>query len=146
MASSSDFAFGTGDFTIETFIRFSNNAGFQIPWSFNDSTANMLRIQNGNFALLLASSTTVLSGSIPPMANNTWYYLAVVRSGNNWTLYIDGTSALTAISSAVYAGTMTMKIGDNGSANFFNGFLDEFRVSRVARDVSTVPAGPFSDS
>lgn len=149
MASSADFAFGTGDFTIETFLRYSNNVGFQIPWSFNDATSNMLRIQNGNFALLLASNSTILSGSIPTLANGTWYHLAVVRSGNNWTLYIDGVSALSATSGATYAGTMTMKIGDNGGANFFNGRLDEFRITKgVARYTSnfTPPTQAFPNS
>lgn len=68
---------------------------------------------------------------------NTWYHVAVVRSGTTYTLYVDGVSAgSTNPGSAPPNTTSVFTIGGNSAATtqLFMGYIDEFRVSKgIAR-------------
>lgn len=148
-AASNDFSFGTNDLTLEFFLRYNTNASFQVPFSLNDSTANLLRIQSGNTVLFIAGGVTIFSNSITTLANGVWYHLAITRSGNTWRLFVDGTIALTATASATVGGNFMLRIGDYSAGNFLNGWLDEYRITKgVARYTAnfTPPTEAFPDS
>lgn len=68
--------------------------------------------------------------------NNTWHHVAVVRSGSTITGYFDGTSVGTATNESLGDATGTLYIGQNSGAgaNNFDGWMDEYRISKgVAR-------------
>jgi hypothetical protein len=151
---SSDWAFGTGDFTVELFVRFtsvptiittliSNYPGWSLQWR-NDSGTVGLYFLNFNTALGNSAAWTPAAG--------TWYYLAVKRSGTALSFWIDAVqSGSNVTNSTNLSNDSSLRIG---ALNFsgtliqdFNGQQDEIRITKgVARDVSTVPTGPFSDS
>jgi len=94
---------------------------------------------------MLTSTTTV--------TNSAWHHGAIVREKATWTLYLDGTSEDT------YTGTNpdtdlsdngSLFIGKNGwdgTSGDFVGYLDEIRISAVARYKSnfTAPTKEFLD-
>jgi hypothetical protein len=104
-----------------------------------------LTSSGGSFATVVIYGTTV--------AINTWYHVALVRSGNNWYILQGGVAlgAATVDDHAWFDYSSLLYIGSyTGTSCFLNGWLDEFRVSKgVARWTSnfTPPAGAYaSDS
>jgi hypothetical protein len=83
------------------------------------------------------------SNSVPL---NTWTHIAVTRSGNNYTLYINGVSNATYSTGANTINNQSgadvnkrLRIGARGGVssgcglNYFNGMIDEVRFWNVAR-------------
>jgi len=69
-----------------------------------------------------------------------WYHIAVVRSGINVNVYLNGTSIIsTTFSGSGYTTTgNTYTLGGYYStistlSSLMNGYIDEFRVTKVAR-------------
>ena len=157
IADSTDFDFGTGNFTFEFFV-FKQTSGKMAIFETRSSGSN-----NG-FNLEFSSADkfewydpSIASGGDLPkdpsaISLNTWTHYAVVRNGTTCTMYKNGTSVGTpkdvGSNSQVSAGTPT--IGESASgANDFDGYLDEIRLSNTARYTGnfTAPTSPFtSDS
>lgn len=167
-ASGSAYNFGTGDFTIEARVNLSANtnyystilAGSQPSYAtgcrflmmYGSSVsvvAQRNRFSFGGFSLgtdqsLLLSTTTY--------ALNTWYHVAVSRSGNTFRLFINGVLESTATSTAAMdfsvSGTRIGANGWDGAMGHFAGKIDELRASKVAHYISnfTPPTAPFPNS
>ena len=137
--NSSDFAFGTGDFTIECWARVTtakNQGIFHLGDSYLPSGAGVaaaVRTDVGNLQWVLYSSGTA-TGTSPAPSTNTWYHIAVVRSGGTTTYYVDGTSVASRADSTNYSASTYLAIGGYYSTSFLMvGNIDEFRVSKTAR-------------
>ena len=73
----------------------------------------------------------------PAMAPNSWHHLAVVASGSNITLYVDGQNAATLNAALPALNSDAVLGGDSvDGATGFSGEIDELEISKVAR-----PAG-----
>jgi hypothetical protein len=148
---SNDWDFGTSDFTFDFQIRFNigagshglieksySGAGFLIEYVFTDST---LRFWTGGSLVMFRTWA-------PSTA--TWYHVAIVRSGTNLMMFIDGTQiGTTATNSSSISGTSgVIAIGEDLTdlANDLNGWMDEIRISNIARWTSnfTAPTVPYS--
>jgi hypothetical protein len=142
-----------GDFTVECWAwRHPTQAGRSR--FFNSATGsgreNIDLDYNGTDLRLHASSDGTsrdivsVSTSSHGITNSTWFHLAFVRNGNNFNLYINGVSKLSATSSGVIetGGGITFGGFDNytASANNLAGYFDEIRVSNVARYTSNFTA------
>ena len=130
----------SGDFTVDFWVRVSSAFSAQ---------GDMVGIADGgsyasmNFVFQLTASrvptfyfgggSVVLEGSA--IAIDTWVHFAAVRVGSRFNLYQAGTSTATATStSTVNAKSIPLTIGRRGSGdNYFKGWLDEVRISNVAR-------------
>jgi len=87
-----------------------------------------------NFGLLVGGSCRDSGQAIP---DDAWHHLAWTRdgSGNN-TLWYDGVSKVTFSDSTDLAiGTHSFKFGatDNATAYLYEGYIDEVRLSNIAR-------------
>lgn len=81
-----------------------------------------------------ASSTTVISA-------NTWYHVALVWTGTTYTLYINGITERTFLSSVAPASSSKLVIGGRstnalGYDQLITGNLSELRISNIARYTS----------
>jgi len=107
------------------------------------TTLNCVRFAN-------ASGGTLFSDTTHPLTINTWTHIAFVRTGtgsNQCTCYKDGTSIGTYTDSNTYNSSSKFRVGAQAvGGNAFVGFLDELRVSNVARWTTnfTPPAGPYT--
>jgi hypothetical protein len=155
--NSTDFNFGTGDFTIDTWVRFSSvvsNGVFinnQEPlagvngWVFRLNGINGLMFQYGTGSI----QTISVTGFSPSV--NTWYQVAVAKTGSTLRFFVDGTQvgADQTLSGAIADSTQVLKVGANaGSSYDFNGYLDELRISKgIARWTSnfTPPTAPYDN-
>ena len=153
----SDFVFGTGDFTIEWYEYRTSDTGFQATFNigYNQYTGMQIQRYNGGggYNLYWSNSSNNPVGilaepSAPPL--NTWVHYAVVRSGNNFTLYRDGTSVSTGTSTVSFGTSNSFPLYIGGAqtagSHWFPGYLDEIRITKgVARYTSnfTPPAEEF---
>ena len=83
--------------------------------------------------------TTAVTGT-HGMSTGTWYHLAVTRSGNVYTLYVDGSS----VGSATYttqqpgSGAYGFIGAETGQGAYLNGYIDDLRITKgVARYTSS---------
>jgi hypothetical protein len=146
VSSNSDFTFGTGNFTVEGWIRVTNLGSLRIIWN-NQNTSNNFNLYvqtNGSLNMYVGGSQrSSISGEI---VTNTWYHIAAVRNGGTTTVYKNGNSVLTFTVSYDATGLGNPTLGsDGGTGNSFNGYIDEFRVSNIARYTAnfTAPTQPF---
>jgi hypothetical protein len=137
-----------GDITLETWVYINSLSTTQTIFYINGGTSGYASIRldmnatTGYLALLVSTdgANWAINGtSSTGLTVGTWKHIAVVRSGGTFTLYIDGVSVVT--STAVAATTTLMngaqnQIGANyqtGFTNNLNGYLDDVRISRIAR-------------
>jgi hypothetical protein len=74
---------------------------------------------------------------------STWYYVALVRNGSTFTPYINSVAGTaTTNAAALFASTSPITIGASGIATtFFNGYIQDFRITRgIARTITTPTA------
>ena len=149
---------GSGNFTVEGWV-YPNATATQAVISITGSTSSsfaqlQIAIKNDNTWYLLASTSldawidSTTGGSYSP---NTWYHVAAVRNGSNFTLYINGTSVLTQTSSgAMYSYGGATRVGANSQNGLaFNGYIDDLRITKgYARYTSnfSVPTAAFPNT
>lgn len=153
---SADWPTGTASFTIETFARVTSIASRRVMYHHftSASTYNLWSITSSGsikFEYLLSGVTTILLESAASViAIDTWYHLALVRSGNDWNIYVDGVSvASTTDADSMTDFTSPIRIGaDSIGPNYFQGWMDEFRISNIARWTTnfTPPTSPYLTS
>jgi hypothetical protein len=135
LGSGADFAFGTGDFTIEAFVYRESGSSAPIyeagSWGTNGSLG--ININTGNSKLIVSlSGEEVIADTIPPP--NVWTHYAVVRYNSVVTIFYNGTAVATGPLSGNVTHT-TPVVGRLISVNGYDmtGYLDEYRVSKLAR-------------
>lgn len=157
--SSSDFAFGTGDFTIEEWIQFSDYTLVQQGLFSTVQNAGGVGISisssNGVFNVYIgsgAAGSNVLSGVASGIVDSsTFHHVAVTRAGTTLRLFIDGVQKGSTTDSSnldrTIAGVGTFYTDTTGSATRgFTGYVDDLRITKgVARYTSnfTPPTAAF---
>ena len=132
----SEFAFGTGDFTIESWVRptafTAYNCIFTTRATSNSGSAVFCGLDNNNLKPTFYNYFT----STGSLTLKKWSHVAWVRSGSTVTIYIDGVAS--------GSGTVTTNFTDTAasigfdyatsSANLFYGQLADLRITKgVAR-------------
>jgi uncharacterized protein YneR len=156
------------DFTIELAFRLAANVGGtpnSIIARWETSGANrswMVRMDNvssENKIKFFDSSTGSNNASTTfstAFSSETWYQIALVSASGAVKLYVNGTADstthtwTTGVFNAPYDSTALLSIGANVPSspdNFFNGNIDEVRLSKFARYTSdyTAPTKAFAD-
>lgn len=141
------------DFTVEGRFRVNAINKSQIIFTtYNGaSQANTIVIQFDSSNVLLCSNGLVNAAGTTTLSANTWYAFAAVYVHATTTLriYLNGVLELTLVQ-PITNGAATMYYGGSpGDANigtrWFDGYLDELRISWVARYTAnyTIAAAPF---
>ena len=162
IAGSSDFNFGTDDFTIEFWMYRTHTAyGVVLETRGGEDTTSTDGItfylgSGGNNEMRVAvNRSNVIDLNQDHQTNDQWQHFAIVREGSTMTLYIDGTARGSGSNSTNFNRTRPIRIGNfHGSSSGgygFQGYIDDFRVTKgLARYTSnfTPPsaAHPTSDN
>jgi hypothetical protein len=144
-----DFATGTAAFTTEFRVRFSNTTTAIL---FDTRPAST----QGNYQTIYWTGSTIrfyASGAdritSSSLSTATWYHVALVRSGDDFKLYINGTQSGSTFTSSASFGAGQVIIGADSYAigtSGLTGYIDEFRFSNSARYTTTfTPTGPFTN-
>ena len=150
VASTNEIAFGTGDFTIECWIRPDTAALAGLAEVYDTRTSDpeisgRIYLNGAQIRYNVNGSDLVTSGSTVIPTNNTWYHIAVSRSGTTIKMFLDGVQVGASTDSSTYV-ARPIRIGSTYQAtNSFTGYIDDFRISDVARYTAafTPPAGIF---
>ena len=151
LSAQDDFGFGTDDFTVEAWVYPTNNNTVSRIFDFRAGAINdnaiALSLHNLN-PRLYVSGSYVITGSANAQ-QNTWNHIAYCRNGTTGTLYLNGQSIGSWTDATNYGTTKPFVIGAlfNGNQSYFQGNIDELRVSTTARYSGTslvVPQGEFT--
>jgi len=157
LSDSADWHFGSGNFTVDLWFyptdlssieniigqwpgasnrgwRIYNSAASKIWFSYStDGTTNTeFNIENSDINM------------------NDWNHLAWVRDGSTMRVFVDGTQITThnCGSDSLNNSTADLYVGSLENANYFNGYMDEIRISKgIARWTSnfTPPTEPYCE-
>lgn len=153
--ASSDFNFGTGDFTVEWWQKFdtANSGGAPRPWSIGVYGSSRLQVSfEAGRAYTGIGTSWVLSPSVPAAQyQNVWSHWALVRSSGVATLYLNGISIATAANSTnLDLSALKLFVGTEDPAAYsttkFAGNITEFRIVKSAVYTSNfVPSAGVSN-
>ncbi|AIX32466.1 baseplate wedge initiator [Synechococcus phage ACG-2014f] len=135
--STSDFGFGTGDFTVEFWIYRTGNINGKVICDFRDTAATdqAITIQGdgGNETDVYIGTTSVVTGTVPTTLN-AWNHIAVCRVGSTITQYIDGAVSGSGTAATDLGVARQLTFGDryDNSNNGPTAYLDELRVTKGA--------------
>ncbi|OGI17040.1 MAG: hypothetical protein A2287_00105 [Candidatus Melainabacteria bacterium RIFOXYA12_FULL_32_12] len=144
-------------FTLECFVRFN-----ALPSSGNRQPIFNCKNPNSGYGLDLflynnsgttkfetylssdAASYDIASGALgsnTTWATGTWYHIAFVFDGFSYKVYINGTQDINITSSISVCSISGIRLGTNwATSSFLNGWIDEFRFSKIARYTSSFTA------
>lgn len=139
-AKSTGFGFGSGDYTVEFWIRPTSLSAVGTIFDNRSATDEGISIELSTLGKIFVNnnSTTMATGTVT-LSINTWYHVAVSRHGTTVKTYINGGMDLNFTDSRTYALTAPCRIGANYAGNqSFNGRIDELRVTKgTARYTAT---------
>lgn len=158
MADSDDFAFGSGNFTIEAWVYPLNGTPANTIFSqraFGTETqlAIALYVSSGSTYLVVSSDGgewEIDAGGSVSVPDNQWSHIAMVRNGSQWRVYVNGQVSQTTTSEiSVYNSTADGGVAQSTAGQYFYGYIDELRVTKgVARYTAafTPPTAAFPNA
>jgi len=134
--SSSDWAFGTGNFTVEAWIYATSLFNYAVitgnlannsttSWAFTVMADGVVRLQNWN--------TVVVATGVGAISLNTWTHVAVTRNNDKNRIFINGNNLSESTASVDFSLINNLGIGKVPSiAAPFNGYIDDLRITKGA--------------
>lgn len=134
---SSDFAFGTGDFTVEMWVRPTALAGDCCLVDFRPANTNGFYMYFGFDATTIGVfiNNAYIMQPNHAMVVNTWYHIAVSRVAGNFRIFINGAQvgSTVANSSNLLNGASRPTIAANGANPAFGnlpGYISDLRITK----------------
>ena len=139
--------FENSDYTVEMWVR--PNASSSSSYIFDHRQGGGVSLRTSSTSLWVGVGGYIainISGAFP--TPQVWYHIAITRAGNSTKCFINGvqkgstyTTGYTASAASIFLGAPYF-----ATSTFFNGYIDEFRVSNVARYTSafTPPTAAFA--
>jgi hypothetical protein len=151
---SSNFDFGSGNFTVELWANKTADAVDRLvngwntattqaaSWSMNNATAGFTFTYSTAGTTVTTTTLTAPGASGVTVATGYWYHLAAVRNGNVFSFYINGKLAASSTNAITLQTPNTVTIGARASGavtytDFYDGLLSNIRV---VKGVAVYPA------
>jgi len=139
------FAYGTGDFTYDCWFYLATDPSVSGDQAIvgtrvrpGEVEITLTQVSGSNFTevdVMLGNNLETFTGAT--ITDSTWYHIEISRSSGTLRCFIDGTSLGTADAAAYDIDQSQIVVGVNGGlGNDFDGYIDEFRISNVARHTS----------
>ena len=140
-------AFDAGDFTVEMWLYPTAFATNKAIWGCATTAASATGFYigaNASGQLFLYSGGAfkiAASANSGTLSLNAWNYVAVVRSGSTIRFYVQGVAASSTWSLTTETftdGALLIGASPSGTTEFYQGYMDEFRISKgIAKTIST---------
>jgi hypothetical protein len=147
--SNPQYAFGTGDFTVECWVNSADVSTAQKGFIQTSDVVGGLSTgyatgitflfgarQNGSGAASLSGAVlaniagTNIGSSAAVVTANTWTHLALVRASGTVTIYVDGVSVGSGTAAGNCSGTNLVVGGYYSTGYLYNGYIDDLRITR----------------
>ncbi len=147
--TSSDYSFGTGDFTMECWYYLTSLPSNGYIIDLGNPNGSRLQIFSNQLYFIPQSGTNIVTSAGVGTATGTWYHVAAVRASNTVTLYLNGA----VIGSNTNTNNFTdvfCTIGCTGAAagnNLFPGYITNVRIVKgtaVYTSAFTTPTAPLT--
>jgi hypothetical protein len=149
ISSNNDFGFSTDDYTVEGWFYFNSVASTQNLFDFRAGASSDLAptvyINAGGELRFYSYNADRITGAT--LSTGQWYHIAVSRSGNDTKLFLNGQSQGTWTATPTdYGVAKPLIIGARWDAgNKFDGYIDEFRVTKGLARYTINFAAPSSE-
>ena len=136
--NSQNFAFGSGNWTIELWIYLNSSArqgfaalgdasGTNVSWEIGVNASGKFRLltQTSGGQITMDGTTTPTTG--------IWYHVAGVRNGGTATLYVNGVAEATSSSlstNSLTTETNAIQVGKYSYGFELNGYIDDLRITK----------------
>ena len=156
-----DWTFGDGNFTIDFWAYFNSITGYMGLYGQRKDANNQFVLNFNQFStsdhkihLYCANSSTITcqlyTTGDSGITTGSWFHIAIVRSGSTGYIFVNGVSQ--AVTQFIAWRTLAdvdanLYIGYDSGYGYFNGYIDELRVSKgIARWIAnfTPPTEPYS--
>jgi hypothetical protein len=148
MPDHADWFFDTGPFTIDMQVRFASDKDMVLCgqyvdannywyWKYDSVNSKLI------FKCVVAAATKADYEVVWNPALATWYHLELARNTTSVYMFIAGTAQVLTETTAIAANSMAdfaaiLTIGYQNATDYFNGWIDEFRVCKgIARHTAT---------
>ena len=148
VASQPDFAFGTGDFALETWV-YPTTTGvyrtiFDLRSSSGDTGGIILGISDIN-ALYFYYNGNYRIGPVGSVAQNAWSHIALSRVSGVTRAFVNGTQVGSDYTDSNNYAQRGVRIGADPNGNFaFAGYIDDIRISKGVGRYSSNFTAPTS--
>ncbi|NBX83649.1 hypothetical protein EBQ90_11300, partial [bacterium] len=144
LSGGTPFNFGTGDFTLESWIyltSLNSPSDHQLVACSSDYNGLCFGFHSNGTRLGIARRSVAwdVDGAVSVSAN-TWYHVAVSRENSTVRVFLDGALVASGTSSQSYSFGNTVHIGSHAGSHYFAGHMDDLRIVKGA----AVYTGPFS--
>jgi len=139
----------TTNITVEVYLKYTDKTGWQSPVNKGYDSTYAFKGSNGLAWRLQLVTNGDKQVNFGALNNETWYYLVGTYDGQTMKVYKNGTPGNTAsYSDAIQTSNRHVMIGAqdrNGSGSpysnqFFNGTIDEVRISNTTRSADWIAA------
>ena len=160
-STSSDFEFGTGDYTVEMWIKpnfdtsVSQSSGGRYIWEVGPNQYVSMKINNGILSSADYTTGTLVTQSIGNI-NGNWHHIALTRESGTYKMWYDGSlsgsnsTSTWSIEDYLSAGGLKFHIGNHtyfSGTYFFPGYISNVRVIKgtaIYTSGFTVPTSPLT--
>lgn len=153
--ANSKFDFGSGDFTIETWV-YPNSltSTLQTIYTNRNSTSTggvQLVCSNAStFLICWNSSGTVVAQPVGPAPTiSSMNFIQVVRSGSTWTVAVNGTAGTAVTASGTIGSGSDVYVGKDPTSSgprYLDSYIDDLRVTKGVARSFAVPTNPFPNA
>jgi hypothetical protein len=135
-ASSAQFGFGTGAFTIEAWVYVNafcpNNGAIVDLRASVSSTALSVSIDSTGHLYYYDGPNNTTYSDTTALSLNTWYHVALTRDAFGiWRLFKNGSQVQTSTAADNVGSSQPLLIGQsiNGTSTYFNGYISDLRIT-----------------
>lgn len=157
-----DWYFGTGNFTIDFWVRFDNLTNRQRLVGQRVDGSNIWYVEKASAANDNKLQMAFTTGGVPKgvytltnpwaVATDTWYHIEFARNGATALLFINGVSQAVTENTAFASNDVAnlaapLTIGQQNSTDWVDGHMDEIRISKgIARHTANfdVPTAAYT--
>jgi hypothetical protein len=127
---------GTGEFTVECWVNFTNSSENRSVWQIS-TTAGGLQANTNGLSLQVFNNRWYLNannsgpGPFGTVSINTWYHAVIMRKSGITSLIVNGTTITTLNDTNNYGGNIAIG-GGFSTANLSKSYVSNLRVTRGA--------------
>jgi hypothetical protein len=148
--SSNNWAFGTGDFTVECWSYKTTSTSYSTIISVGNAAGGLgIAIASDASIIVTRPGTAIDFTFSAGLTLNAWYHIVISRSGTSLRCFVNGVQVGTTQTSSTNYASSYLNIGidgDNTSQQYI-GYIDDLRITKAARYTSnfTPPTSQLQD-